>query len=169
VWVGYDQPRTIAARGYAATLALPLWSRFMASATKQDKPTPFERPATVTAVTICRLSGKRATDACRHAMDLDEGFGMPRSDAYTEYFTRGTEPIEYCDWHTYSAPGTIVASPVDDGAAQPAATTGSVPVPPSAAGTQPAPQRRGFWRRLFGLGPPEPSPPRPAPSPSPER
>ena len=62
-------PRTIAARGYAATLAVPLWGRFMSIATQRDPPRPFPLPANVTSVTICRLSGKRATDACR----------MPRS------------------------------------------------------------------------------------------
>ena len=169
VWVGYDQPRTIAARGYAATLAVPLWSRFMATATKRDKPTPFERPATVIGVTICRLSGKRATDACRNATDAGDGFGTPRSDAYTEYFTRGTEPTEYCEWHTYNAPGYIAASQGEQGVPQPAATAGSAPGPRTAAGAQPSPQRRGFWRRLFGLGPRESSPPRPAPSPTQER
>jgi membrane carboxypeptidase/penicillin-binding protein len=168
VWVGYDQPRTIAERGYAATLAVPLWSRFMATATKRDKPTPFARPATVTAVTICRLSGKRATDACRSASDQYDGSGAPRSAAYTEYFIRGTEPAEYCEWHTYGAPGYIAASQVEQGVPQPTATTGTVPVPQT--GAQPTPQqRRGFWRRLFGLGAGEPSPPRPAPVPSPER
>jgi len=34
VWIGYDQPRTIIARGYAAILAVPLWARFMKAATK---------------------------------------------------------------------------------------------------------------------------------------
>ena len=169
VWVGYDRPRTIEARGYAATLAVPLWSRFMAGATKGDKPTPFARPATVTGVTICRLSGKRATDACRSATDVADGSSTPRAAAYTEYFTRGTEPTDYCDWHTYGAPGYLAASQVE-GVPQPTATTGSVPLPQTGAGAQPSPeQRRGFWRRLFGLGAPDPSTPRPAPAPSPAR
>ena len=37
VWVGYDQPRTIIGRGYAAELAVPLWARFMKEATAHDK------------------------------------------------------------------------------------------------------------------------------------
>lgn len=164
VWVGYDQPRTIAARGYAATLAVPLWSRFMATATRADEPTRFEKPATVTTVTICRLSGKRATDACRDAASLDQGYAA-QSYAYTEYFTRGSQPVEYCDWHTSGPPGHVAASPGEGASAQTAATTGIAPV--AETGTQPAPQRRGFWRRLFGLGAPEPAPPRPGPAPAP--
>jgi penicillin-binding protein 1A len=115
VWVGYDYPRTIAARGYAATLAAPLWGRFMSVATRYDAPTPFQRPRTVTSVAICRVSGKRATDACRHAVEFDrDGYATERSTVYTEYFARGTEPTEYCDLHTdtYLAwPGTTVMSP----------------------------------------------------------
>jgi penicillin-binding protein 1A len=33
VWVGYDQPRTIRRNGYAAELAVPMWTRYMKSAT----------------------------------------------------------------------------------------------------------------------------------------
>ena len=114
VWVGYDYPRTIAARGYAATLAAPLWGRFMSIATRNDAATPFRPPRTVTPVSICRLSGKRATDACRHAEAFDSGgYATGRSNVYTEYFARGTEPTEYCDHsNTYLAwPATAVISP----------------------------------------------------------
>ncbi|MBI2185866.1 MAG: PBP1A family penicillin-binding protein, partial [Acidobacteria bacterium] len=41
VWVGYDMPRTIMQRGYAATLAVPLWGRFMARATADEEATPL--------------------------------------------------------------------------------------------------------------------------------
>ena len=38
VWVGYDQPQTIRRNGYAAELAVPMWTRFMKVATKGMKP-----------------------------------------------------------------------------------------------------------------------------------
>jgi len=44
VWVGYDQPQTIRRHGYAAELAVPLWTRFMKVATKGMKPVWIERP-----------------------------------------------------------------------------------------------------------------------------
>jgi penicillin-binding protein 2D len=44
VWVGYDQPRTIRREGYAAELAVPMWSRFMKAATKGDEPKWIPRP-----------------------------------------------------------------------------------------------------------------------------
>ncbi|MGH9256439.1 MAG: penicillin-binding protein 1A [Vicinamibacterales bacterium] len=102
VWVGYDHPRTIAAGGYAATLVAPLWGRFMAIATHDAVPAPFQPPSTVTAAAICRLSGKRATEACRHDVVFDsEGYATERSMVYTEYFARGTEPVDYCEWHDF--------------------------------------------------------------------
>ena len=37
VWVGYDQPRTIRANGYAADVAVPIWTDFMKAATRGEK------------------------------------------------------------------------------------------------------------------------------------
>jgi penicillin-binding protein 1A len=132
VWIGYDQPRTIIGRGYAGTLAVPLWGRFMAEATRGQKPEPFAKPRTVTTATICRLTGKLATEECRTHETLDaEGFPMISSQVYTEYFVRGTEPSEYCDWHdTYHSisPPAVVASAPGPGpapAAVPAAAAAS--------------------------------------------
>jgi penicillin-binding protein 1A len=44
VWVGYDQPQTIRRNGYAAELAVPLWTRFMKVATTGMKPAWVARP-----------------------------------------------------------------------------------------------------------------------------
>jgi len=44
VWVGYDQPQTIRRNGYAAELAVPLWTRFMKVATKGMKANWINRP-----------------------------------------------------------------------------------------------------------------------------
>ncbi|HUQ89920.1 MAG TPA: PBP1A family penicillin-binding protein [Vicinamibacterales bacterium] len=44
VWVGYDQPQTIRRNGYAAELAVPMWTRFMKVATKGMKASWIERP-----------------------------------------------------------------------------------------------------------------------------
>jgi penicillin-binding protein 1A len=37
VWVGYDQPRTIRANGYASEVAVPIWADFMKAATRGEK------------------------------------------------------------------------------------------------------------------------------------
>ncbi|MBY0495825.1 MAG: PBP1A family penicillin-binding protein [Cyanobacteria bacterium] len=44
VWVGYDHPQTIRRNGYAAELAVPMWTRFMKAATKGMNATWIERP-----------------------------------------------------------------------------------------------------------------------------
>jgi penicillin-binding protein 1A len=176
VWVGYDMPRTIISNGYAATLAVPLWGRFMAIATRGQKPTPFARPRTVASATICRISGKLASSTCQDGVEFnpDTGQLVTRSVVYTEYFARGTEPADYCPWHTHAAPppptyavATANTTPVPHHISSPPeplvvpmATTGTLPAPsPSpdaataagAAAAAPA-QRRGFWGRLFRRG-----------------
>jgi penicillin-binding protein 1A len=167
VWVGYDQPKTIIGNGYAATLAVPMWARFMISATRGDDPVWFRPPGTITSATICRLSGKLATDGCRSAtVTDDEGNLTIRSQAYTEYFVQGTEPVDFCPLHSGS-PGTLGAlvsadlpapsdvRPADHHEEHRPVVTGGVvapPQPPAAAPQQPpeAKKKRGFWGRIFG-------------------
>ena len=67
VWFGLDTPAPIMNRGFAGVVAVPAWARFMKAATTNDKPDWYAVPADVEKVAICRLSGARATDACRHA------------------------------------------------------------------------------------------------------
>jgi penicillin-binding protein 1A len=155
VWVGYDQPRTIIRGGYAADLTVPLWARFMMTASRTDKPEQFRRPSTVMAVDVCRLSGRLATDSCRR--------GDARM-AYTEYFARGTAPIDLCVLHRFdglrslvTTPDAIVPMPFPVAAARPAdqspasqpASQVSAAAPPEAPEKK---KKRGFWGRLFGRG-----------------
>ena len=156
VWIGYDQPRTIMAGGYAAELAVPLWGRFMMLATKGNAPDWYQAPSEVTTATICPLSGKLATHECS---------GEGGSHVYTEYFASDRVPTEYCDLHVLSARrgvfGGIVAavrgtSGDDSQTASQArvATEGPAPavVATSAKAAEPeAPKKkRGFWGRVFG-------------------
>jgi penicillin-binding protein 1A len=136
-------------------------------------------PATVVPVTVCRMSGKLATDGCRGAVVFDrDGFPTDRSMAYTEYFVRGTEPTSYCPLHTGIYGAAVATSGVASATPPVAATSGTVgspaltPVdhlreatPSQAAGradnnatssadapagtSEPAPRKRGFWGRLF--------------------
>jgi penicillin-binding protein 1A len=158
VWVGYDQPRTIIGRGYAAELAVPIWAHFMKEVTRSDKPEWFSRPASVTTARICRLSGKLATDAC-HDSGPDR-----RTTAYYENFVAGTEPTESCPLHNpvLSRPFRALAALIMPKSAPAAHSTVSSPQAPVVvseaaanapkAETQPAPKKRGFWSRVFGGG-----------------
>jgi len=180
VWVGYDQPRTIISNGYAGDLAVPMWARFMKQATSGDEPVWFKPPATVIGVNICRISGKRAMDGCRNVVVTDkDGQLAVRSQIYTEYFVRGSEPIDYCPYH--GAPGfadTVIgtAGLVEDApmpAAPPATAVaeGTLPVDATLrqeakdapAAAEEEKRKRGFWSRIFGRDKDkkEPKPPRP--------
>jgi penicillin-binding protein 1A len=165
VWIGYDAPRTIIANGYAGELAVPLWGRFMAAATRADKPDRFRMPATVVPVTVCRLSGKLATDGCRGSIVFArDGQPTARSMVYTEYFVRGTEPNDFCPLHAglydvVATSGETAVRPVaaTSGNAQPSVDTRlgdgttAVAAPAGVPETTstPAARKRGFWGRVF--------------------
>jgi 1A family penicillin-binding protein len=167
VWVGFDQPTTIVPNGFAAELAVPIWTGFMKTATKNDKPDWFTKPADVVAVTVCRLSGKLPNVGCGNVQSIDEnGFAVTRSQVYTDYFRKGQQPTTLCPLH----PGGILADAATLGVPHAVPTTGVVSsVPPLGGGTvlpsppsqpvafpppssPPAGKKPGFWRRIFGGG-----------------
>lgn len=153
VWVGYDQPQTIMRGGYAAQLAVPLWTRFMMTATQGEKAESFAQPPGIVAVEVDGASGRLATDDCRRASD---------ARVYTEYFARGTEPIDICPLHrahllralmvpSTPAPVAAAVAPTEP----PRATIAQANVPASAAPAQQQEQpkkKRGFWSKVFGIG-----------------
>ena len=159
VWVGFDKPRTIISNGFAGELAVPMWARFMKVATAKDKPDTFKIADGLTAVSVCRLSGKIPGPACDRVI--------------TDYFVRGTAPTETCEEHGFLAtsgqlaaatypsstvPGSV---PVVDVPQAPAQTADVAVVAASrepsdivtAADTGEEPKKkRGFWGRIFGRG-----------------
>lgn len=64
VWFGYDTPRTIMNRGFAAVVAVPAWARFMMGATSGASDEWFEMPGSLVKLNLCRISGLLATDRC---------------------------------------------------------------------------------------------------------
>jgi len=151
VWVGFDTPRTIGRNAFAATVAVPLWTRFMLAATKGNAPQWLAPPAGVDAVAICPVSGKLATENCE----------KPRR----WYFADGTAPIEYCDVHRPSFFKRILGLSAERAPQQPppalenesapaagAAAAGQPATPPTST-PDPAPKppakKRGFWSRVF--------------------
>ena len=85
---------------------------------------------------------------------------MTKSQIYTDYFVKGTQPSTICPLHpggiladaaTLALPGTVATTgiappPVP---AAPPITGGTVQPPPPA---KPEPAKKGFWRRIFGRG-----------------
>ncbi|HJR61159.1 MAG TPA: PBP1A family penicillin-binding protein [Vicinamibacterales bacterium] len=117
VWFGLDTPAPIMARGFGGTVAVPAWARFMKEATRGHKPDWYDMPPDVEKVAICRLSGARATDACRyHYVPAEVPVGTlgfvragylvpadppppPEPPVYEELFPLGTISSELCPLH----------------------------------------------------------------------
>jgi 1A family penicillin-binding protein len=161
VWVGFDQPRTILPRGFAADVAVPLWTTFMKSATAGDKPEWLDRPAGITTATVCRISGKLAVRGCEDVEVTDGDDTTHRSMVYTDYFVKGSEPTDYCDLHlTVSVLGRIAglfgvgekpAPPrIEEAPRRPVqAVAASDRIDTEATATRPKQEKRGFWGRIF--------------------
>ena len=173
VWVGFDQPQTIASGGYAGELAVPIWGAFMKRATRGDKPDWFERPANVVGVNVCRMSGKLPAGGCDSVSVVDrDGQVENRSMVYTDYFVRGTEPT-----HSVPAAQPVVQRSPGRRLRQGARGCRSPPTqsacrrlgPPVLRAARRAPtatssaaakadkveepqKKRGFWGRIFGRG-----------------
>jgi penicillin-binding protein 1A len=100
VWMGFDTPRTIIKNGFAGFLAVPVWAKFMSVATKNDAAAWFQSPRGVVAVEVCRLSGTLPGEGCRNAASISPtGEITYKSMVYTDYFVRGTEPLDTCAFH----------------------------------------------------------------------
>ena len=76
VWVGFDQPKTIAADAYGARYALPIWSDFMRRIARRRVPREFTIPAGLHAAQLCSVSYLRPVESC---------------PVYTEYFKEGDD------------------------------------------------------------------------------
>ena len=173
VWVGFDQPQTILSRGYAATVAVPLWAGFMRKATEGDPSEWYKAPPGIVGVQVCRLSGQRPTDNCQgDFIQTSDGSYQSGSSVYTEYFVRGTEPEGYCTLHENRSifsrlagwlGGAPPAAPMQDrvvdrqasdvaGAAERQAEIQRDDRQVEAQPPEPPKKKRGFWSRVFGRG-----------------
>ncbi|WP_291707482.1 transglycosylase domain-containing protein [Clostridium sp.] len=91
VWIGYDNRSPMGGASYSSSAA-SLWGAVMAPIHADLEYKEFDgNPGGVTTVTICKDSGKRATDLCAH--------DQRGSRVYTEMFISGTEPSGVCDVH----------------------------------------------------------------------
>ncbi len=67
VWVGFDQPQTIMARGYGAALALPVWTQVMTKAAQRYPAQPLQATMPLTRAAVCSISNHLATTGCNAA------------------------------------------------------------------------------------------------------
>ena len=74
VWVGFDQPTTIVARGYGAALALPVWAQVMNKASRHYPAEQLQPRMPIQRATVCSISNQLATTGCTaagSAYDID--------------------------------------------------------------------------------------------------
>jgi 1A family penicillin-binding protein len=88
VWFGFDQPRTIMDRGFAGVVAVPAWARFMTAATKGAPNDWFTVPGSLEKVTLCRVSGLRATDRCTLPVVEEAPFEAETLEQSPQFFVR---------------------------------------------------------------------------------
>ena len=162
VWVGFDQPKPIVTNGYAGELVAPIWGRYMRAATGNKDSGWLKRPEGIVAVEVCRVTGARPTDGCRHVLTVNaDGDMTERSMVGVEYFRRGTEPDEYCAAHENPSFFDRLRSIVGAGPDRPAIPESSAvavgalppaPSPPAAeAGKDEKDKKPGFWSRFKGI------------------
>ncbi len=85
VWVGFDQPKTIAREGFGARFALPIWSDFMRRAVQRRPAQDFDVPAGLHGEQLCHVSYLRPVEEC---------------PVYIEYFKENDDvPSRLCPIH----------------------------------------------------------------------
>jgi 1A family penicillin-binding protein len=85
VWVGFDQPKTIAREGYGSRFALPIWSDFMRRAVQRRPAEEFEVPSGLHGEQLCHVSYLRPVEEC---------------PVYIEYFKENDDvPSRLCPLH----------------------------------------------------------------------
>ncbi len=91
VWYGYDSSATIT--GWATNPAGQIWTGVMRSVHSGLEPKTFQetKPENVVEVEVCKKSGFLASSYCKR-------YGT----SYTEYFVKGTEPVQTCPYHSYA-------------------------------------------------------------------
>ena len=91
LWVGFDEPRSLGQA--AASIAVPIWARFLKEASGGEVAGTFPMPGDVAELEIDPETGALALEGC--------------PTRRSEYFLRGTEPLETCpQWR-----GAPVAQP----------------------------------------------------------
>jgi penicillin-binding protein 1A len=87
VWIGMDQPQTIAGRATGGGFAVPIWARVVRKYYEErEAPEPWERPADVAVRRISRWTGTAVTDDCPYSVG-----------SVPDYFVAEAAPVPGCD------------------------------------------------------------------------
>ena len=158
VWVGFDQPTTIVANGYAGELAVPIWAQLHEGGDQGGQARLVRSPGRTSSASTsaaCRASCPTAAATTSRSSTRD-GWLETRSMVYTEYFVKGTQPTE-----SVPAPPVVVVHGSARRACSARASRAS-PCRAEDAGLPPA--QTGDGRRASGAGPGIRGPAEPAPA-----
>lgn len=176
IWFGLDRPAPIMRGGFGGVVAVPAWGRFMRVATAADKPDWYEMPADVEKVAICRLSGARATEACRHQADVysvtnedgspqlvpvnamfdqdnvkpERALAPGQSPVYEDLFPIGAVPSELCPLHNPASSDYAVAASSPQSPTPTADAPVRSPVPVATSGIIAPPSTDIIIERVLG-------------------
>lgn len=95
VWYGYDKNP----KGLSTNASVTIWNKVMTKIHENLPPKEIEQPKKIVTANICQRSGKLASPGCSYAK--------------TEYFAKGTVPLEYCKlshYHTNDSSSSSTAS-----------------------------------------------------------
>ena len=90
IWFGFDTPGNSLGREFTgATIAGPVWAKYMQKIHEGLQPKKFERPTSgIVVQRVCRKSGQLPTEFCTDG-------------TFEEYFLAGTEPKQFCTVHEF--------------------------------------------------------------------
>lgn len=106
VWYGYDNNKAVG----STNISTQVWKKVMEKVHDGLPEKSFEQPDSVTAVSVCQLTGKLSSSGCKNGK--------------TEYFARGTLPTKYCN-NNHS--GVVGATSGEKTGSTPTATASSNP------------------------------------------
>lgn len=88
VWIGNDNPNIFIDE--VSSYAVRFWGMIMRDMHEGYEDKQFDVPEGIVEAEVCTQSGKKPTSLC---------YQDPRGTVITEYFVKGTEPVEDCDAH----------------------------------------------------------------------
>jgi membrane peptidoglycan carboxypeptidase len=103
VWTGFlmGSGEAIYPGAFSRDLSMPVWQAAMNAAAPSFGRDPLSPPDSVVNISICTVSGQKATQFCQeHVDDIGTGAVRSLSTAKPEYFRKGTESLPYCSIHS---------------------------------------------------------------------
>ena len=103
VWAGFltSGGESIYPGAFSRDIAMPVWIAAMNAAAPSFPGDAPEPPSNIVELSVCSVSGQRATSFCQHQVeDLELGRIVTRSTAITEWFRADAARLPYCSVHS---------------------------------------------------------------------